>query len=42
MTDSARLQEAMNRLNPEQLQAVELLDGPLLVIAVRERGKRSC
>ena len=33
MTDCARLQEAMDRLNPEQLQAVEHLDGPLLVIA---------
>lgn len=39
MTDSARLQEAMDRLNPEQLQAVEHLDGPLLVIAGPGTGK---
>ena len=39
MTDCARLQEAMDRLNPEQLQAVEHLDGPLLVIAGPGTGK---
>ena len=39
MIDCAHLQEEMERLNPEQFQAVEHLDGPLLVIAGPGTGK---